>query len=174
MSGHDFFFLLLRDPIALLLLLMLTLVPTGFFGWALYVEHQILTEGVTVDAQVTWQMDHYDNGPRTSRHEYEVNYKFSPPGVQGSLAAFWLHDLLMTSVPKEVFDEARQTKKIAIQYIPSRPEWNRPPNCGATDKIFVFFFVCLGVNLMVVIGVICAIAYRRRPTIVADRMNDWG
>jgi len=166
MSAHEFFFLLLRDPIALLLLLVVTLVPTGFFGWGLYVDNQIGSEGVTVNARVTWQEDHCDMGSRGSRgsHEYEVNYEFSPSGSQERHTAFWLHNFLMTSVPKEVFDQARETKQIAIQYVPSRPELNRPPDCGATDKLLIFFFLCLGVNLMVTTGVVLAAVYRRMPT----------
>ena len=171
MSSHEFFFLLLRDPLALLLLLVVTLVPTGLLGWALYVEYQIGSEGVAVDARVTWQQDHYSS--RHGNHEYEVNYEFSPPGSHEKYSAFWLHDFLMVSVPKEVFDQASETDRIAIQYVPSRPELNRPPNCGATDKILVFFFLSLGVNLMVMVGVVSAAVYRRTSTRSVQRQDQF-
>jgi len=175
MSAHEFFFLLLRDPIALLLLLAVTLLPTGFFGWGLYIDHRIGSEGVTIDARVTGQREHYSSRSRgrLRGHEYEVNYEFSPPGSQEKHTAFWLHNFLMTSVPKEVFDRARQTKAIAIEYVPSNPRLNRPPNCRATDKLLVFFFISLGLNVMVAIGVVFAAVYRRIPTINVQRQDQF-
>ena len=55
MSGSNFLFLLMRDPWALLLILLISLVPTGFFGWGLYVDYRISNEGTATQANVTYQ-----------------------------------------------------------------------------------------------------------------------
>jgi len=167
MFAHNLLFVLIRDPLALLSLLVVTAVPTAVFGWGLYVDSQIVAHGLRADADVT---DHYVSsgeggslpGLENSLDDntYYVEYEFSPPGNAEIYLPFWVHNSLWISVPKNVYDEAKRTKRISVEYLRSQPQWNRPPDCGTTGKIFGLFFGCLGVNLVVLVGVIFAVNAR--------------
>lgn len=159
MSGHDFLFLLIRDPVALFVLLLVSLVPTGVFGWVLYVDYLIVSEGVSIQPDVTWQMVYHDE-PTTLNREYHAEYEFTPVGQRKKHTAFWMHDFLLIMVPKSDYDRAGRTKKLEVLYLPDRPHMNRPKNCYTTDKISVVFFLFLGISALVFVGFLVALHYR--------------
>ena len=162
MSGSNFLFLLMRDPWALLLFFLISLVPTGFFGWGLYVDYRIANEGKSIQAAVT---DHRAVASRgrhgSTSYRYYVDYEFSPPGKPGKQTAYWLHDALSITVPKADYDRAANSERIEVLYIAGQPAWNRPKHCNTTDSILVFFGICFGVDMVLLVGVFAAIYYRR-------------
>ena len=162
MSIHEWLFLLLRDPFALLVLLLIVLIPTAFFGWALYVDYQIGSQGVSVNADVTWQMV-YNNDPDSLNHEYGVKYKFSPDGGGKKYSASGIYKYLLVTVPKEDYYRAQRTKKLEVLYLRDHPQLNRPKNCHTVHKIGVFLLLFFGASLSLLIGVLVAAHYRYAP-----------
>jgi len=162
MSGGNMLFLLMRDPWALLLLLLISLVPTGFFGWGLYVDYRIATEGTSVQATVT---DYRAVASRSrngsTSYRYKVEYEFLPPGETRKHTAYWMHDAMTVTVPKADYDRAVNTKRLEVLYIAGQPELNRPKHCKTTHTIVLFFSVFLSVNMALLVGVFVAIHYRR-------------
>ncbi len=163
MSGSNFLFLLIRDPWALTLVLLISLVPTGILGWGLYVDYRIANEGTSIQAAVTYQraISNHNRHGRTS-YRYNVEYEFRPPGEPQMHTAYWMHDAFTVTVPKADYDRAEDSKRLEVLYVPDSPELNRPKNCNTTNSIVVFFAVFVGVDLVALAGVFGALHYREK------------
>jgi len=165
--GHNLLYLVLRSPRLLTLLLGLSLIPTGVFAWAMRVECWIATEGVSADAEVTWQREDPDAvtieypGGVEYIPKYFVDYRFSPHDDPKHYSPYWLHRLLQLEVPGEDYRRAKRTKKVEILYLPGQPRWNLPRRCDTTDEILFGLGLSLAVNVMFLVGVLAAAHFRR-------------
>jgi len=152
--------LLIHDPTAMGVLLVLTLVPTGLLAWGVFVGRRVEEEGVPAVARLTWGGIN-NHASRRGRPLYYVDYAFSPPGSNEQLRPYWLHRTMRATVPAEAYDRIRRTRQVPIRYVRGQPAWNLPQGCRTNDKLFLLLMVCLGLNFAGICGVVLAVHFRR-------------
>ncbi len=157
--GTNWFYLFVRDPFAMGCLLLVSLVPTVAFGWALAVDRWIEECGIAGTAQLTWSQTH--NDVHSHNDSFMVDYRFTPAASGQSYRPYWPYRLLQVRLPEDAFYRARNTKQVAVRYLPDHPVYNRPVECTTSAGVLALFVFSLTANVVLASGVLLAVHARQ-------------
>lgn len=132
-------------------LLILSVVPTAIFIFGLCVEFYLKENGTTTTADVTRvYVRHNSDGPDS----YHVEYDFELAGQK--YPTHWLYWITGSSVPYNVYREAKSRREIDVLYLAEDPSINRVAESKDPLTMGLFLGISLAFNITVIVMMFAA------------------